>query len=444
MSLSVSSYSVSGPSVRRPSGSVILSSSSRSQRVSVGSAASKNRRAASVYASSSRGSRISTSNSVYGGNKVFYSGSYSSGGLGAFNINEKQTMQNLNDRLASYLDKVRNLEKSNNQLERQIREYYEKRAPLDSKDMGAYWKIIADLRAQINAASLANARVLLQIDNAKLAADDFKTKYESELAIRRGVEMDMNGLRKVLDELNLARVELDSQIEGLREEQIYIKKNHEEEMKSLRNQLRGTVTVDVDSAPGIDLTEVLAEMREKYEQMATKNQREAEAWYKEQSANLQQTVASNTEIVQTEKTQLTEQRRKLQGVEIDVQTLLSVKMSLEATLQETEDRYAEELYRLQAILSDREAELIQIRADMQRQVQEYTQLLDIKTRLEMEIATYRRLLDGEDVRHTTEIKTIKTIEEPTVVTTRKVVTITEKVVDGVVVESHEEVKDSSR
>uniref|UniRef100_UPI00398E917E keratin, type I cytoskeletal 19-like n=1 Tax=Pristiophorus japonicus TaxID=55135 RepID=UPI00398E917E len=428
---------------RKGSGSVILNSTSRSQRVSTAGGAGKGRRANSLYGGTTRSSRISTSSYTTGKGGSFggfYSGGYSSGTMGAFAINEKQTMQNLNDRLAAYLDKVRSLEKSNAQLERQIREFYDKRSPTATKDRGAYWKTIADLRAQISAASLANTRVLLQIDNAKLAADDFKTKYDSELAIRRGVEMDINGLRKVLDELTIARTDLESQTEGLREETIYIKKNHDEELKSLRQQLRGTVTVDMDSNPGTDLTIVLAEMREKYEAMAAKNQKEAEASYKEQCANLQHLVVTHSEVLQTEKSQFTEQRRRLQTVEIDLQTLLSVKTALETSLQDTEDHCAEELYRHQAILADRETELAQIRSDMQRQAQEYAQLLDIKTRLEMEIATYRRLLDGEDVRYATEVITKEIDKEPSVVTTTKVVTITEKMIDGKVVESHEEVQ----
>jgi acidic type I keratin len=49
------------------------------------------------------------------------------------------------------------------------------------------------------------------------------------------------------------------------------------------------------------------------------------------------------------------------------------------------------------ILLHLESELAQTRAEGQRQTQEYEALLNIKVKLETEIATYRRLLeDGED------------------------------------------------
>lgn len=53
--------------------------------------------------------------------------------------------------------------------------------------------------------------------------------------------------------------------------------------------------------------------------------------------------------------------------------------------------------RLQAALTQLEDELSQLRLDMQRHKTDYEQLLRIKQNLEMEIATYRKLLEGEEM-----------------------------------------------
>lgn len=52
-------------------------------------------------------------------------------------------------------------------------------------------------------------------------------RFESELAIRQSVEADIIGLRKLIDDTNMSRMNLESEIESLKEELIHLKKNHE-------------------------------------------------------------------------------------------------------------------------------------------------------------------------------------------------------------------------
>uniref|UniRef100_A0A8C6FNH0 Keratin 15 n=1 Tax=Moschus moschiferus TaxID=68415 RepID=A0A8C6FNH0_MOSMO len=323
---------------------------------------------------------------------------YSGGDGSLLPGNEKITMQNLNDRLASYLDKVHALEEANRELEMKIHDWYQSQGPRPARDYSPYFKTIEDLRNKIIEATTENAQPLLQIDNARLAVDDFRTKYEHELTLRQSVEANINGLRRVLDELTLARTDLEMQIEGLKEELAYLKKNHEEEMKEFSNQLAGQVNVEMDAAPGVDLTRVLSEMREQYEAMAEKNRRDAEAWFFSKTEELNKEVASNTEMIQTSKTEITDLRRTIQGLEIELQSQLSMKAGLENTLAETECRYALQLQQIQALISSIEAQLSELRSEMECQNQEYKMLLDIKTRLEQEIATYRSLLEGQDAK----------------------------------------------
>lgn len=52
-------------------------------------------------------------------------------------------------------------------------------------------------------------------------------RFESELSIRQSVEADIVGLRKVIDDTNMGRMNLESEIESLKEELIFLKKNHD-------------------------------------------------------------------------------------------------------------------------------------------------------------------------------------------------------------------------
>ncbi|XP_029361874.1 keratin, type I cytoskeletal 18 [Echeneis naucrates] len=392
------------------------------------------------------GERISISSSVYSGlgagmgvgpRAGGFSSSIqvsSSGKSGDIMGNEKFAMQNLNDRLASYLETVRNLEQANHKLEIKIREALEKSGP-DFRDYSKYQAILEDLRRKVFDATIDNARLVLNIDNARLAADDFRVKYESELAIRQSVEADIVGLRKLIDDTNMGRMNLESEIEALKEELIHLKKNHENEVMELRNQIaQSGVHVDVDAPKGQDLAQIMAEIRAKYEKMALKNQEELKVWHESQITEVQTKVTQNTEALKGAQTEVNDLRRQMQTLEIELESQRSLKASLEGTLSDTKMRYNMEIESLNTIILGLEAELTQLRSNIQQQSQEYEVLLNMKMKLEAEIATYRRLLDGGDFKLQDALDEQKTVKT-------KVMTVTQTLVDGKVVSSSTKTKD---
>ncbi|ELW71443.1 Keratin, type I cytoskeletal 18 [Tupaia chinensis] len=358
--------------------------------------------AASVYAGAGgSGSRISASrisvsrtSTVRGGWGAGGLAAGMAGGLAGMGSiqGEKETMQDLNDRLASYLDRVRNLETDNRRLESKIREHLEKKGP-QVRDWGHYFKTIEELRAQIFANSVDNARIVLQIDNARLAADDFRVKYETELAMRQSVESDIHGLRKVIDDTNVTRLQLETEIEALKEELIFMKKNHEEEVNGLQAQIASSgLTVEVDAPKSQDLSKIMADIRAQYDELAQKNREELDKYWSQQIEESTTVVTTQSAEVGAAESTLTELRRTAQSLEIDLDSMRNLKASLENSLREVEARYAMQMEQLNGV------------------------------KLEAEIATYRRLLeDGEDFSLTDALDSTNSMQTIQKTTTRKIV-----------------------
>ncbi|XP_058300786.1 keratin, type I cytoskeletal 23 isoform X1 [Hylobates moloch] len=308
--------------------------------------------------------------------------------------NGKATMQNLNDRLASYLEKVRALEEANMKLESRILKWHQQRDPGSKKDYSHYEENITHLQEQIVDGKMTNAQIILLIDNARMAVDDFNLKYENEHSFKKDLEIEVEGLRRTLDNLTIVTTDLEQEVEGMRKELILMKKRHEQEMEKHHVPSDFNVNVKVDTGPREDLIKVLEDMRQEYELIIKKKHRDLDTWYKEQSAAMSQEAASPA-AVQSRQGDIHELKRTFQALEIDLQAQYSTKSALENMLSETQSRYSCKLQDMQEIISHYEEELMQLRHDLERQNNEYQVLLGIKTHLEKEITTYRRLLEGE-------------------------------------------------
>ncbi|XP_029001345.1 keratin, type I cytoskeletal 19-like [Betta splendens] len=356
--------------------------------------------------------------------------------------NEKLTMQNLNHRLSSYLQKVRTLEEANRKLELQITQYHESKASPAASDFTHYFNTINELRAQIARKHAENQGVILQIDNAQLAAGDFKMKCDIEVTMRMTVEADVTRLRAVRGGLTVAISDLGLQIEGLKEELVELKVNHTEDMQALKVEQTGAVNVEVDSAASVDLTLVLQEVRDQYETLVNKKKMELEKWFQSKVETLQTQIVTHKTEATTSHTELSQVKKTYQGLEIQLQSQLAEIQWLEQNLEEANGRRAARLQRLQGTVDALELELQQLKASIEQQRTDYDLLLDIKMRLELEIAEYRRLLEGEYEERRAVIITevVEEVKEHKPHVERRVKIITENIVDGVVVSSTSDTK----
>uniref|UniRef100_A0A670YQ84 Glial fibrillary acidic protein n=1 Tax=Pseudonaja textilis TaxID=8673 RepID=A0A670YQ84_PSETE len=201
-----------------------------------------------------------------------------------------------------------------------------------------------------------------------------------------------------VDAAALARIDLERKIESLQEEITFLKKIHDEELRELREYLhQQQVHIEMDMTKP-DLTSALREIRIQYESMATNNMQETEEWYKSKFADLSDAAARNIEALRLAKQEANEYRRQLQALTCDLESLKGSNESLERQLREMEDRYALETTNYHDTVIRLEEDSRNLKEEMARHLQEYQELLNVKLALDIEIATYRKLLEGEEGR----------------------------------------------
>ncbi|GIY13694.1 lamin Dm0 [Caerostris extrusa] len=312
-------------------------------------------------------------------------------------IQEKADLQNLNDRLAIYIDTVRNLEQENSRLSTLIRTTQETTTKEVTNVKNCYEKELGEVRKVLDITAKEKAKLQLEADKWKNEADDLRIKkrvshlsaenrrlenqLRDALADNDDLSKQLSNLKKKLDEETLSRVDLENRLQSAKEELSFKESIYQREITETRH-LKET-----------EISELNNQLAENYEQkLADKT------IYETKIADLQKKLDRNADFSNSYREELRTLKSKVDNLSSRNSTLESSNTSLLNRIKDLEKMLEQEREWHNDALNAKEEELRTLRNEMEQQLAEYRELLDIKVALDMEIAAYRKLLEGEEIR----------------------------------------------
>ncbi|XP_017322471.1 keratin, type II cytoskeletal 8 [Ictalurus punctatus] len=316
----------------------------------------------------------------------------------AIKVQEKEQIKTLNDRFASFIDKVRHLEQQNKVLETKL-QLLQSSPPTESNMEYTFNMYISTLQSELSTLQNNEAYLNAELHSVESLVEDNKRKYEEEINKRYTAENDFVCLKKDVDSDYLGRINLEEMLSGVQQEFDFLKALYAEEVRELKEQLKDTsVVVEMDNSRELNMKQVVKEVKSQFEEVSARSRKEAEAWYKNKFDLVSSQAEQNSSDIKSTKHEIAKIKRLITKLQADIMAAKEKCKSVDGRIVEAERHGEEAVLDAKQQLKQLVEALKKAKQDMTRQVREYQGLMNIKLGLDVEIATYKKLLEGEENR----------------------------------------------
>ncbi|XP_061890035.1 neurofilament light polypeptide [Entelurus aequoreus] len=311
---------------------------------------------------------------------------------------EKEQLVDLNDRFATYIEKVRHLELQNRALLVEL-EGLRKRQNHPSRLQATYEGEARTLRATIESENEDKVQMETERDYLHGVHEQMKVRLEEEVQRRVVAEEVLLQVREEADRAGLSNCDAEATVASLCDEIAFLRKVFAEEHKELQAQLQVVnISVEEVKVARPDLSAALREIRAQYERLAGKNMQAAEDWYRSKCASVAEVASKNNEAAHAIREETVEYQRRLQSRSSEIEALRNVIDSLKKQLAELEETQVKEVDKYQLRINELDRDIHEAKQEMGRYLKDYQDLLNVKMALDIEIGAYRQLLEGEEIR----------------------------------------------